>query len=96
MPPALVDRLQARQFTFVVGKGGTGKSTTASALALGSADSGRRTLLLSTDPAHSIADIFSIRLESGVRPASACSDDLLLEELNAETIAAAWLERARS
>ena len=40
------------------GKGGVGKSTTASATSVLAADSGLRTLLLSTDAAHSLADAF--------------------------------------
>ncbi len=38
------------------GKGGVGKTTCAAATALACATSGRRTLVLSTDPAHSLAD----------------------------------------
>jgi arsenite/tail-anchored protein-transporting ATPase len=40
------------------GKGGVGKTTTAAATALRCADSGLRTMVLSTDPAHSLADAF--------------------------------------
>ncbi len=38
------------------GKGGVGKTTTAAATALACARRGQRTLVLSTDPAHSLAD----------------------------------------
>ena len=41
------------------GKGGVGKTTTAAALALVAAERGRRCLLVSTDPAHSLADLFN-------------------------------------
>ena len=44
------------------GKGGVGKTTIASATALRIAASGRKTLLMSTDPAHSVADAFGIEL----------------------------------
>lgn len=40
------------------GKGGVGKTTTAAATALRCADAGLRTMVLSTDPAHSLADAF--------------------------------------
>jgi arsenite-transporting ATPase len=44
------------------GKGGVGKTTTASATALRLADRGLKTLLLSTDIAHSLADALDIEL----------------------------------
>ena len=47
-----------RPLLFVGGKGGVGKTTTAAALALAAADLDRRCLLVSTDPAHSLADLF--------------------------------------
>lgn len=40
------------------GKGGVGKTTTAAATALACADAGLRTIVLSTDPAHSLADAY--------------------------------------
>jgi len=50
------------------GKGGVGKTTTAAATALRCADAGLRTVVLSTDPAHSLADAFDEPLESRVGP----------------------------
>lgn len=44
------------------GKGGVGKTTTAAATALRCADAGHRTIVLSTDPAHSLADAFDVDL----------------------------------
>lgn len=44
------------------GKGGVGKTTTAAATALRCADAGHRTIVLSTDPAHSLADAFDVEL----------------------------------
>ena len=51
-----------RRIIFVGGKGGVGKTTTAGALALMAADAGRTTLLVSTDPAHSLGDVFDLRI----------------------------------
>ena len=47
-----------RRFTFFGGKGGVGKTTCASAVALAASRAGKRVLLVSTDPAHSTSDIF--------------------------------------
>jgi arsenite-transporting ATPase len=44
------------------GKGGVGKTTTAAATALRCADAGLRTIVLSTDPAHSLADALDVPL----------------------------------
>ena len=44
------------------GKGGVGKTTTAAATAVRCADAGQRTIVLSTDPAHSLGDAFDIEL----------------------------------
>lgn len=58
--------LLSRKIVFVGGKGGVGKTTTAAALSLAAAGSGRRCLVISTDPAHSLGDIFDARI--GDRP----------------------------
>ncbi len=44
------------------GKGGTGKTTTAAATALEAASRGYKTLVISTDPAHSLSDALDIEL----------------------------------
>ncbi|WP_421119778.1 ArsA family ATPase [Aquihabitans daechungensis] len=44
------------------GKGGVGKTTTAAATALRCADAGLRTIVLSTDPAHSLSDAYAVDL----------------------------------
>jgi len=50
------------------GKGGVGKTSVAAATAARSAAGGRRTLILSTDPAHSLSD--SLEAELGSEPTS--------------------------
>jgi arsenite-transporting ATPase len=46
------------------GKGGVGKTTVAASTALRAARSGLRTLVMSTDPAHSLADSFEVQIGS--------------------------------
>ena len=46
----------------VTGKGGVGKTTVAAATAILAADHGHRTLVMSTDPAHSLADAYQVQL----------------------------------
>ena len=52
-----------RAIVFFGGKGGVGKTTMAAAHALRFADQGLRTLLLSTDPAHSLGDVLAMSLK---------------------------------
>jgi arsenite-transporting ATPase len=47
-----------RRVVFFGGKGGVGKTTCSAAFALAASQQGREVLLVSTDPAHSTADIF--------------------------------------
>ncbi|MET0902290.1 MAG: ArsA family ATPase [Acidimicrobiales bacterium] len=63
------------------GKGGVGKTTTAAATAVRCADAGLRTIVLSTDPAHSLADAFDIPL--GPLPAPV-ADNLWGQQLDAQ------------
>ncbi|MGH2734247.1 MAG: ArsA family ATPase [Actinomycetota bacterium] len=64
------------------GKGGVGKTTVASATALRIAASGRKTLVMSTDPAHSLADAFDVEL--GPDPVEV-THNLWAEEIDPQT-----------
>ena len=63
------------------GKGGVGKTTAAAATALRCADAGLRTIVMSTDPAHSLADAFDVELGP---LASAVSPNLWGQQLDAQ------------
>lgn len=54
----LIDLAASREVLFVGGKGGVGKTSTASALALHQAQAGRRVLVVSTDPAHNLGHLW--------------------------------------
>lgn len=57
-PAVLLNPLLDQEIVFFGGKGGVGKTTCSAAFALAASRKGRRVLLVSTDPAHSTADIF--------------------------------------
>jgi arsenite-transporting ATPase len=50
------------RIVLITGKGGVGKTTVAAATALHAAQRGHRTLVLSTDVAHSLADVLDVQL----------------------------------
>ncbi|HDZ54915.1 MAG TPA: ArsA family ATPase [Pseudomonas xinjiangensis] len=59
--------LLTRRFVWVGGKGGVGKTTVAAALAVLAASRGQRCLIVSTDPAHSLGDVFAKQLDDSPR-----------------------------
>jgi arsenite/tail-anchored protein-transporting ATPase len=82
----------ARPLVFIGGKGGVGKTTVATALAGAFAAAGLRTLLVSTDPAHSTGDLLSARL--GDEP-TRISERLDAVEIDAERVARAYVDDVR-
>ena len=63
------------------GKGGVGKTSVAAATARRCAASGLRTIVLSTDPAHSLSDSLEFALGSSPTP---CGDNLFGQEVQAQ------------
>ncbi|WP_404450681.1 arsenical pump-driving ATPase [Virgibacillus necropolis] len=55
-------------FLFFTGKGGVGKTSTACATAIHLADSGKRVLLVSTDPASNLQDVLQVELTNSPKP----------------------------
>ena len=62
----------------ITGKGGVGKTTVAAATAIAAADLGHRTLVMSTDPAHSLGDAFDTPLGD--------SPSMVVDRLDAQQI----------
>jgi arsenite/tail-anchored protein-transporting ATPase len=75
------------------GKGGVGKTTTASATALRLAERGTKTLLLSTDTAHSLADALAVEL--GPDPIEVAPALWALQIDTQERFEAAWRDVQR-
>src|SRR5215211_8025332 len=63
------------------GKGGVGKTSVAAATARRCAAAGLRTVVLSTDPAHSLSDSLEVELGSEPTP---CGQDLIGQEVQAQ------------
>jgi arsenite/tail-anchored protein-transporting ATPase len=83
----------SRPIAFVGGKGGVGKTTVATALSLALAETGARTLLVSTDPAHSTSDLLGTAL--GAEPVR-IGEALHAVEIDAEAEADRYVAAVRS
>jgi arsenite/tail-anchored protein-transporting ATPase len=68
MPTLDPHELLSRRLLLVGGKGGVGKTTIASALGMMAAQQGKKCLLVSTDPAHSLGDAFDCLIGNQIRP----------------------------
>ena len=80
----------AVRLALVGGKGGVGKTTTAAAMALSAAARWpeRRVLLISTDPAHSLADVLGWDLSDRAQSLADAPSNLRVRELDAPAVIA--------
>lgn len=63
-----IKEIDLTKYLFFTGKGGVGKTSTACASAISLADEGNEVLLISTDPASNLQDVFETELDNkGVR-----------------------------
>src|SRR6476620_2791456 len=79
------------QFLFLTGKGGVGKTSTACATAVALADKGKKVLLISTDPASNLQDVFGIELNSTTREVPTVGN-LFISNIDPESSAKAYRE----
>ncbi len=83
---------EPKRLIMIGGKGGVGKTTCASAIALHFARMGKKTLIISSDPTPSLSDIFE--LEIGDRETSIPSvKGLYGIEISSEVVLKKWKER---
>lgn len=59
-----VEDVKLTKYLFFTGKGGVGKTSTACATAMSLADDGKRVILISTDPASNLQDVFDTELNN--------------------------------
>ncbi|NLT26940.1 MAG: ArsA family ATPase [Microbacteriaceae bacterium] len=85
----LRELVSARRVLFLGGKGGVGKTTTASAIALDQSRAGRRVLLVSTDPAHNLGHLWGTAVGPTPTPLAERLDGI---EIDPDAAAAAHLE----
>lgn len=80
-------KIKLTKYLFFTGKGGVGKTSTACAVGVNLADSGKKVLLISTDPASNLQDVFNTKLDGRGVPIDGVPG-LIVANLNPEE--AAW------
>ncbi|MBE0550445.1 MAG: arsenical pump-driving ATPase [Rubrivivax sp.] len=83
---------QPPRFLFFTGKGGVGKTSIACAAAVRLADAGQRVLLVSTDPASNVGQVFGVTIGNRVTPIPAVAR-LSALEIDPQAAAQAYRDR---
>ena len=83
---------QPPRFLFFTGKGGVGKTSIACATAIHLADAGRRVLLVSTDPASNVGQVFGIIIGNQITALTAV-EGLFALEIDPQAAAQLYRER---
>ena len=89
--PFSLDGMNLTKYMFFTGKGGVGKTSTACAVAVNLADNGKSVLLISTDPASNLQDVFNTELDGKGVPIDG-APGLVVANLNPEEAAREYRE----
>ncbi|MDI7259074.1 MAG: ArsA family ATPase [Thermodesulfobacteriota bacterium] len=81
-----------KRLIMIGGKGGVGKTTCASAIALHFSLQGKKTLIISSDPTPSLSDIFEMEIGDQETPIKGVKD-LYGIEISSEVVLKKWKER---
>ncbi len=83
---------EPKRLIMIGGKGGVGKSTCASAIALHFSNQGKKTLIISSDPTPSLSDIFEMKIGDQETPIQTVGN-LYGIEISSEVVLKKWKER---
>ena len=83
---------EPKRLIMIGGKGGVGKTTCASAIALHFSLKGKKTLIISSDPTPSLSDIFEIQIGDQETPVQNLSN-LWGIEISSEVVLQKWKDR---